>query len=286
MKMPKNLKDMAASKDVAGVKKTDLYKVDPRLIKEEDGFNIRQYDTEEVAAHIESLTEAMLNGAYIPPIVVRPDGTGNIFLIDGHCRHKAALKAIERGAEGLMLTAVNFRGSDTERIELMLRSGEGLKFTPLEVAKGYLRLKRMNISTAEIAKRMGKSVSHIEQYLTLATSNHDVQQMVEKGEVSATVAIQVVRKEGENAGEKLKQAKTESGGKKVTAKVVKLKKPKPKPDVVMNHVKRVFDVFEKLAVTKTESGVVISADEWHEVAALMDAYEEYISQKGDKNESA
>lgn len=115
-------------------------------------------------------------------------------------------------------------------------------------------------------------------------SNHDVKQMVENGEVSATVAIQVVRKEGENAGKKLKQAKTESGGKKVTAKVVKPKKPKP--DVVMNHVKRVFDVFEKLAVTKTENGVVISTDEWHEIAALMDAYEEYISQNGEKNESA
>lgn len=221
MASPKNLKDMAASKEFDGVKKTDLYKIDPRLICEEDGFNIRDYNTPEVQEHIENLAQAMLAGTFIPPITVHADGSGKVVLIDGHCRHKAALKAIERGAEGLMLTAVNFRGSDVERIELMLRSGEGLKFTPIEIAKGYLRLKRMNISTADIAKSVGKSLSHVEQYLTLATSNHDVQQMVERGEVSATVAIQAVRKDGENAGKKLNEAKAASGGKKVTAKAFK-----------------------------------------------------------------
>lgn len=45
MASPKNLKDMAASKEFDGVKKTDLYKIDPRLICEEDGFNIRDYNT-------------------------------------------------------------------------------------------------------------------------------------------------------------------------------------------------------------------------------------------------
>lgn len=233
--IPKNLKDMAASKEVTGVKKTDLYKIDPRQISEEEGFNIRQYDTPEVEEHIENLTQAMLAGSFIPPVLVRTDGTGKVLLIDGHCRHRAALRAIERGAKDLMLTAVNFRGSDVERIEIMLRSGEGLKFTPMEIAKGYLRLKRMNISTADIAKSVGKSLSHVEQYLMLATANHDVQQMVEKGEVSATVAIQTVRKEGENAGKTLEKVKQTSNGAKVTAKA--FKPSKAKIDKVMLAVK-------------------------------------------------
>ena len=243
MNQPKNLKDMAASKDLAGVKKTDLYKIDPRLIVEEQGFNIRQYDTPEVEAHIESICEAMLKGTYIPPVLVRTDGTGKVILIDGHCRWKAALRAIERGANELMLTAVNFRGSDVERIETMLRSGDGLKFTPLETAKGYLRLKRMNISTADIAKGVGKSLSHVEQYLTLATANHDAQQMVENGEVSATVAIHAVRKDGEQAGAKLKAVKAENGEKKVTAKA--FKPSKAKIDAVLRAVKELYDAYDE-----------------------------------------
>lgn len=270
--MATNLKDMAADKANEGVKKTDLYKIDPRQITEESGFNIRDYDNPDVEAHIESITEAMLNGAFIPPITVRTDGTGAIYLIDGHCRHKAALRAIERGAEGLMLTAVNFRGSDVERIELMLRSGEGLKFTPLEIAKGYLRLKRMNISTADIAKSVGKSLSHVEQYLTLATSNHDVQQMVEKGEVSATVAIQAVRKNGENAGKALKAAKEASGGEKVTDKA--FKPTKAKINAVLKAVEAVHTKLNDADFSTIDGSDVVDFETWQEIGALLDAFEE------------
>lgn len=272
MTTPKNLKDMAADKKNEGVKKTDLYKIDPRQISEEDGFNIRDYETDEVKAHIEGLTEAMLAGTFIPPITVRTDGSGKIILIDGHCRWKAALKAIERGAEGLMLTAVNFRGSDVERIELMLRSGEGLKFTPLEIAKGYLRLKRMNISTANIAKSVGKSLSHVEQYLTLATSNHDVQQMVEKGEVSATVAIQAVRKNGENAGKTLKAAKEANGGEKVTDKA--FKPTKAKINAVLKAVEAVHGKLKDADFSTIDGSDVIDHETWVDIGALLDAFEE------------
>ena len=250
--MAKNLKDMAANKEMPEVKKNDLYKIDPTVIKEEQGFNLRDYEQPEVKQHIENLTETILNGGYIPPIVVRTDGTGSILLVDGHCRTRAALQAIERGATGLMLSAVNFKGSDADRVELMLRSGEGLKFTPLEVAKGYLRLQRMGLSTADIAKRVGKTANHINQYLNLATANVDVQQMVERGEVAANVAIETVQKHGENAGKVLEQAKEKAakqGKTKVTASVVKEWLP-PRKNLVS-----LVSVAKQL-----EKGIVFSTD--------------------------
>ena len=250
--MAKNLKDMASNKEMPEVKKNDLYKIDPTVIKEEQGFNLRDYEQPEVKQHIENLTETILNGGYIPPIVVRTDGTGNILLVDGHCRTRAALQAIERGATGLMLSAVNFKGSDADRVELMLRSGEGLKFTPLEVAKGYLRLQRMGLTTADIAKRVGKTANHINQYLNLATANVDVQQMVERGEVAANVAIETVQKHGENAGKVLEQAKEKAakqGKTKVTAAVVKEWLP-PRKNLVS-----LVSVAKQL-----EKGIVFSTD--------------------------
>lgn len=250
--MANNLKDMAASKEMPEVKKNDLYKIDPTIIKEEQGFNLRDYEQPEVKAHIDNLTETILSGGYIPPIVVRTDGTGSILLVDGHCRTRAALQAIERGATGLMLSAVNFKGSDADRVELMLRSGEGLKFTPLEIAKGYLRLQRMGLSTAEIAKRVGKTANHVNQYLNLATANVDVQQMVERGEVAANVAIETVQKHGEDAGKVLEEAKEKAakqGKTKVTAAVVKEWLPPRK-----NLVSLV------LVAKQLEKGIVFSTD--------------------------
>ena len=58
----------------------------------------------------------------------------------------------------------------------------------------------------------------------MATANVDVQQMVERGEVAANVAIETVQKHGENAGKVLEQAKEKAakqGKTKVTAAVVK-----------------------------------------------------------------
>lgn len=66
--------------------------------------------------------------------------------------------------------------------------------------------------------------------------------MVENGEVSATVAIHAVRKDGEQAGAKLKAVKTESGEKKVTAKA--FKPSKAKIDAVLRAVKELHSAYE------------------------------------------
>ena len=275
--MAKNLKDMAASKEIPEVKKNDLYKIDPTVIKEEQGFNLRDYEQPEVKQHIENLTETILNGGYIPPIVVRTDGTGSILLVDGHCRTRAALQAIERGATGLMLSAVNFKGSDADRVELMLRSGEGLKFTPLEVAKGYLRLQRMGLSTADIAKRVGKTANHINQYLNLATANVDVQQMVERGEVAANVAIETVQKHGENAGKVLEQAKEKAakqGKTKVTASVVKEWLPPRKNLVSLVSVAKQLEKGIVFSTDGSKATVTVDAEVGNKLLEIIAAIEE------------
>ena len=275
--MANNLKDMAASKEMPEVKKNDLYKIDPTIIKEEQGFNLRDYEQPEVKAHIDNLTETILSGGYIPPIVVRTDGTGSILLVDGHCRTRAALQAIERGATGLMLSAVNFKGSDADRVELMLRSGEGLKFTPLEIAKGYLRLQRMGLSTAEIAKRVGKTANHVNQYLNLATANVDVQQMVERGEVAANVAIETVQKHGEDAGKVLEEAKEKAakqGKTKVTAAVVKEWLPPRKELISLVSVAKQLEAGIMFSTDGSKATVTVDAEVGNKLLEIIAAIEE------------
>lgn len=273
-------------KNLQGVKRADLWKIDPRLIKEESGFNIRDYDKPEVEEHIAGLTAAFLNGQYIPPIVIRENDSGEIVLIDGHCRHRAALRAIEQGADGLMLTATKFKGSDVERIEVMLQSGEGLKFTPLETATGYLRLNRMGMEIKDIAARVNKSVNHVGAYLTLATAPFAVQQMVQSGKVAANVAIEAVRKHGEKATDFLQKSleKAEKQGKtKVTASVVRVWIPPRQTVAAMTDV--VERITERLAaqplseVTDSSGNVSIPAELLNELLAV---HQEVLSAKGTK----
>lgn len=207
-----SLKAMAADPADAQVKKTDLWKVDPRRLTEVDGFNLRDYDDPDVIAQIEAFADAYANGLYVPPLIVWVDDAGNISPIEGHLRRRGALLAIERGHDLPFVECVSFKGNDAERIEIMLRSADGLQLKPLNTAMGYLRLQRKGYSNAEIAAKVGRTVARVEQLLLLATANTDVHALVKQGRVSADGAIEAVRVYGEKAGEHLLKI-LESGGK-------------------------------------------------------------------------
>jgi ParB family chromosome partitioning protein len=206
------LKLLAADKEVPGVKKKDVYSVDPALLMEEEGFNLRDYDDPEVVEHIEGFAHSYVTGKFVPPLLVRTTPDGRIWVVEGHCRRRGALLARERGAELPFLPALGFTGNDSERVEVMLQSAEGLKLKPLAVALGYLRLKRMGHENPEIAERFRKTGSHVEQMLLLAQANSDVHALVREGRVTATIAIEAVRAHREKAGEFLR-AKLEGAGK-------------------------------------------------------------------------
>lgn len=230
-----SLKTMAADTALDGVKKTDLFKIDPRLLREDPGFNERDYDDPKVEAHIEGFAAAYQEGRYVPPLLVRTDGD-SVLVVEGHCRRRGALRAIERGAKGLMLAATEFKGSDADRVSVMLRSADGLPLQVLGQAKGYLRLVRMGLSNAEVAKEVGRTPARVEQLLILATANMDVQQLVKSEQVSADAAIEAVRMYRERAGEHLQAllGKAKQEGKvKVTKGALR---PKALPPKVVTRV--------------------------------------------------
>ena len=183
-----------------GNKKSFLYQVDPMLLEEEEGFNLRDYDDPKVIAHIEAFCDAYTNGRYVPPLIVRAMDDGRIVPVEGHCRRRGVRLAIARGAHIPLINVIPFRGNDAERVEVMLRSEQGLKLEILSIAQGYLRLRRMGFDAAAIAASQNKTVTRVEQLLMLATANSDVHMLVRQGVVSADVAIEAVREHGEKAG--------------------------------------------------------------------------------------
>lgn len=184
-------------------RKLYLYQIDPLLIEEEDGFNLRYYETEKVIAHIEAFCESFMAGRYVPPMVVRALADGRVVVIEGHCRRRALRMAIARGAQIPLVSVIPFRGNDVERVELMLRSAQGLKLEALDVARGYLRLAEMGFSAAEIAASQSKSTARVEGMLSLAKAEPRVQALVRGNDVSADAAMEALRAHGHEAAEKL-----------------------------------------------------------------------------------
>jgi len=216
-----SLKALAESK-TAGINKATSFRVNPNLIHFEEWFNLR-LEGEELDAHIERLFLAMKAGAFIPPVDVSIV-EGKIIARDGHCRTRAARRLLEEMPE-YTLECRQLRGNESDAVLHMLGTGGGSKpLSPLEQGKGFLRLINMGLKSSEIAAKLGVSRATIDNGLVLAESPVDVQQMIAKGEVSATTARAAV-KQGSKGVAALKDAVEKSRSapvkKKVTAKKLK-----------------------------------------------------------------
>lgn len=227
----------AAEGKVEGIKKETNFQVDPALVKVKPGFN-RPIDR----ANVDQFKTSIKAGATIPPIYVTVTD-GVIELVDGEHRWIAVCELVAEGEPILSMAAIQFRGDAAEQIAHLLTSSQGKPLTPLESGLQYQKLARYGWTTKQIADRVGRSQGHVSQCIALAESGIDVKQAVQRGEVSSTLAMEVVRTHGAGAGavikEKVEQAKAE-GKKRVTAASGKPSKPTRKALEELAEAVRVF----------------------------------------------
>jgi hypothetical protein len=92
--------------------------------------------------------------------------------------------------------------------------------------------------------------------LILANANHDVQQMVREGKVSATAAIELVRKHGESAGAELAGKVKAAGGGRVKEGDLK---PKALPRTVVDEVEACVS-YVSSSLTKAQRTILARAE--------------------------
>lgn len=229
----KSFKQMIADKDI---KRADAMKVRLEDIHEEPGFNLRDKEAVDLDGvtfqeSIDALAEFIAAGGTYPPLEVRPRAEGGVWAVDGH-RRRLALNQLD--AEGRLprdpkdgeawISIVPFTGNDAERVARIFTSQQNRKLGDLEKAEGCKRLAAFGWGPDQIGKAVGLTRQRVDQLLILASANSDVQQMVKAGEVSGTVATELVREHGEKAGAilagELEKAKA-AGKAKVTAGTMK-----------------------------------------------------------------
>jgi len=208
---------------------------DPELIQEEEGANYRDMESPETQAHIRKMANAIIAGgnAAFPAITIY-NKNGNIYVRAGWCRRRAHVLAKAEGAPLKGILALQSEMAEDEATLDVLNSNDNFPLTPLEQAKAIKRLISFQWTSAEIAKRRGVTVQAINNMLALLDAPAPVVQMVQNGEISATFAIETVRREGAIFGtEKLKDAvenAKEQGKDHATKKHLPKKKVVPQPE--------------------------------------------------------
>lgn len=235
------------------IKRADAMKVRFEDLHVEPGFNLR-IEGEDLEVSIDALAAHIIQGGQYPALEVRPRSDGGVFIVDGHRRHRAIAKAIEAGAQlkdkdGVVWVRVEaFTGNDADRVARIMTSAEGRGLSPLETAMGYKRLAAYGWDSDRIATTVGKTRTHVDGLLILANAPSEVQNQVATGTVSAAVAVDLVRKHGDNAGKvlagEMDKAKAQ-GKRKVTAGTIKGKAlPRPVLDQVVDATDALVDALD------------------------------------------
>lgn len=183
-------------------KRTDIYSVDPRNVVVVDNFNVRRdFALDELKEQIKA--QGVLN-----PITVIPfkddDGNEKYRLVDGERRLRATLAAIEEGADIKRIKALFLPRNTKEEdllIEQMMRN-EGKNFTEYEQAIMFQRFRdKFGYTPAEIAAKFCKSQTFVGRCLSLLELAPEIQEKIEKGEISTGAVRQIVstNKEDEKA---------------------------------------------------------------------------------------
>lgn len=223
------------------IKRADAMKIKLDDIYEEPGFNAREH-TPEFYEGIRQFAEYIAAGGTFPPIETRVRPEGGVFVVEGHRRRLALICARdELGAPVEWVNIIAFNGNDADRVARIVTSNSQVPLTTLETATVYKRLRNLGLDNTAIGKMVSKTPQHVAQLLLLADANTDVHKAVANGDVSAAVAVNLVREHGENAGkviaDELNKAKAAGKGKVTAGTVAGKSLPRKVVDEVEDGVK-------------------------------------------------
>lgn len=151
---------------------------------------------------IEELAASIDENGVRNPIKVRPNTHTNADdqpyeLVDGH-RRLAACKYLYDTAEieiPVPAAVVEDYKNEADILVEMMVSNDSLPFAPFEEATLYARLRdEFKMSNEQIAKRVGKSMSHISDKLALLRADESVKKAIQQKMLSPADANTIVRK--------------------------------------------------------------------------------------------
>lgn len=239
----------------AGATSRDLWYVPLNEIIQLPDFNVRVKNAE-YHASVRAIADSIkANGFYahkpIACMVIKQDGKDILACIDGHTRHDAALLVASEGVPLEKLPVVTTGAGMTleDAIVNLKVSNTQNPLTPMAVGIICKRLSEFGWSNTKIAEKMVCSVAYVGQLLQLVGAEKEIRDLVNEDKISATLAVQTMNAEGEQAAKVLQEAvqtAKESGKGKATAKHIKPSKAPSTPATVKPEIKTIAPVQQEV----------------------------------------
>lgn len=207
--------------------RTALYWIDPAKISVVPGRNARDLTTPDNIEHIRHLADLIRENGFKDEHPLELDD--DLSVTAGHCRHAAVMLLRSEGfnVEFVPYVPEKKGTNEIDQIVYQRSSNAGKQLTPLEEGHNVKRLLGLGLDVPKIAKRTGRSDTYIEQLLQLQAAPSAVKEMVAQREVSAKLAVDTLRQEGEAEGtavlKEAVQSARSAGKKKATPKDVQKK---------------------------------------------------------------
>lgn len=183
-----------AIKDIAQGR-SDLYRVDPKLIQIKEGWNSRDASDPANASHIEGLKASIKEIGVKKPLVCYMENE-IVYVTDGHCRLQAVMELIKSGVEikTVPVMVEDRFANEADRIFSQVVHNQGKPLTAIELAKTFKRLIDLGWAQKDIAVKAGMSGGRVSQLLELLTLPAVLQKFITEGKASATMVLTTFKK--------------------------------------------------------------------------------------------
>ena len=180
--------------------------LDPRKVKIQSGWNVRDMSSPDTREHIDTLKISILARGVDKPISVRYDRVSGVTtLVDGQCRLTACQELWEAGNR-VYVPAIRVTGDEAELTAEALTSNTGRPLTQWEIGAGCRRLLKFGWSPTVIAQHICKSVRYVNEALALADAPLEAKEMLNEGTVTPGAVLHAVKTQGDKAVKVLKEA--------------------------------------------------------------------------------
>lgn len=231
------------------------------MIEVQEGFNVRGALTEEeywnqqkIIDHVNNIAHAFLNGDSVQPMIVRFNPkTQKVTLLDGHHRYKGLMKSLEMGADVSHVQVLEFRGDEAQKQLVMLQTSNSIELTAVEKAEVIFRLLQGGYEVSQIAKKIGKSASYVNNLLKVHELPLVVKRKIQLGETTLSAAL--MEADGVEKEAAPKKTKPKTPTKKTVLELMNIVSENKEPDITDGKVKIEIPVelWEKFILVQEET---------------------------------
>lgn len=207
------------------VSRSDLYRIDPKVIKIIKGRNPRVLGLT-TTEHIDFLKESIKTGGWWDekPALIKYNQDGNPELIHGECRLTAVMKLIKSGVPIVSIPCIikpkHYPEHDIILANFNNNIGQ-LPLTDVEQAEAFRRLIKLGWTVDSIAKKVSKKKGYVTDLLVIMDGDADVRKALKLKKIGKGLAKDIVKKSGGDVKKQKEQVKKASSSKKGKEEVKK-----------------------------------------------------------------